>query len=618
MFKQWILSTIAAILLAAPLVVNAEIALGVGQAAGLPGETIDVELFYIGNGVARAYDFDVTVNLDHIEGGSSGIDVSRCLENAPVVFVSDCVVRPPPNEGTVRIGQADLSSPIPDLDPIGVIRYTISEAAVPGEIIELEITSFSVENVAANDIEVIHGEILVLGEPEVSLGVGNATGAPGETVDVELFYLGDDAARSYSFDILVDLDQIEGGSDGINVSRCIENAPATPIANCVVRSPPNDNTVRLGQVDFFDPIPDIVPIGVVSYTISTSAVAGEIIHLQVTNPIVENVAPAFIDIVSGQIEVVVQEATITFTDLEQSYTGEPLAPTVTTDPAGLPFEVTFDGAEDPPVDVGSYEVIATVTSPAFVGTAEAMFVISPAEAQIELADLVQTFTGSPLAPTIETSPAGLNVTVSFDGQPDLPVDAGEYLLEVAIDDPNFVGQVDATFVIEPAEAQIELADLVQTYTGSPLAPTIQTTPAGLGVVVSFDGQPEAPANAGEYTLDVVVNDPNFVGQATGLFVIEPAVAEIIFDDLIQDFTGDPLEPTITTVPEGLTFIVTYNGKPDAPVASGAYLVEVVIDDPNFTGEASAQFVIFGDEVFQDRFEACHPGTGETSLPEWCF
>lgn len=618
MVSRSILSSVAALLLAAFSIAEAEVTLGVGQAAGQPGETVEVELFYLGNGVARAYDFDVTVNLDKIEGGSSGIDVSRCLENSPIAFLSDCVVRPHPNDGTVRLGQADLTNPIPDLDPIGVIRYTVSEAATPGEIIELQITSFSVEGLSADDIEVVEGQILVLGEPEISLGVGSASGVPGETVEVELFYLGNGAARSYSFDILVDLDQIEGGSDGIDVSRCIENAPITQIANCVVRNPPNNSTVRLGQVDFFDPIPDIVPIGVVQYTISSSATAGDIISLQVTNPIVENVGPAFIDIVSGQIEVVFQEASITFADLEQVYTGGPLAPSLTTEPEGLAVELTFDGSSDLPVDAGSYAVEATVTSPGFSGIAEALFIISPAEAQIELDELVQTYTGSQLMPTIETSPVGLNVIVSYDGQPDAPINAGEYLVEATVDDPNFLGQASRTFVIEPAEAQIELDDLVQTYTGSPLMPTVETLPAGLNVLFSFDGQPDAPINAGDYLLEVAVDDPNFLGQSSASFVIEPVVAEILFDDLIQDFTGEPLEPTITTLPEGLAFTVTYNGKPGAPVTSGAYLVEVVINEPNFTGEASAQFVIFGDEVFQDRFQSCHSGTENALRPEACL
>ena len=154
-------------------------------------------------------------------------------------------------------------------------------------------------------------------------------------------------------------------------------------------------------------------------------------------------------------------------------------------------------------------------------------------------------------------------------------------------------------------AAVSFDDLVQTYTGDPLGVTVVTDPPGLDVEVTYDGTTTPPINAGSYTVEATVTEPGFAGKASTSFVIEPATATILFDDLQQFFTGSALQPTITTDPAGLNVIVTYDGKPTAPSAVGQYLLEVEVDEQNWTSSESATFEILaplGDEVFHDRFE----------------
>lgn len=68
-----------------------------------------------------------------------------------------------------------------------------------------------------------------------------------------------------------------------------------------------------------------------------------------------------------------QAATVTFSNLIQTYTGYALSPSVTTNPAGLAFSLT--GAPD--TNIGSYPVTATITNPNYTGSGNATFQITP-------------------------------------------------------------------------------------------------------------------------------------------------------------------------------------------------------------------------------------------------
>jgi len=109
--------------------------------------------------------------------------------------------------------------------------------------------------------------------------------------------------------------------------------------------------------------------------------------------------------------IVKQPATVTLSNLTQTYTGSPLTPTATTDPPGL--NVTWTKAPD--TNVGSYAVTATINSPNYTGSASGTFTITPAAATVTLGAMEQTYTGKALSPTVTTNPAGLKYTLSGGG-----------------------------------------------------------------------------------------------------------------------------------------------------------------------------------------------------------
>jgi uncharacterized protein with FMN-binding domain len=73
-------------------------------------------------------------------------------------------------------------------------------------------------------------------------------------------------------------------------------------------------------------------------------------------------------------------------------------------------------------------------------------------------------------------------------------------------------------------------------------------------------------------------------------------ATVKLSNLTAVYNGKPQAVTVTTVPAGLKVLVAYattatNGTLTPPTAVGTYLVEAVVDDPNYTGSATGTLVI---------------------------
>lgn len=75
-------------------------------------------------------------------------------------------------------------------------------------------------------------------------------------------------------------------------------------------------------------------------------------------------------------------------------------------------------------------------------------VILRAPASITLGQLVQTSDGSSKEVSINTVPASLPVSVTYDGSPMAPSAPGSYAVFASIIDPNYEGTASATFVLE--------------------------------------------------------------------------------------------------------------------------------------------------------------------------
>jgi endo-1,4-beta-xylanase len=140
-------------------------------------------------------------------------------------------------------------------------------------------------------------------------------------------------------------------------------------------------------------------------------------------------------------------ASVALSNLAQTYDGGPHAVTVTTTPPGLPVDVLYDGSAAPPVNAGTYHVDAAVDHPDWAGSTSGTLVVERAPAAVVLGGLGAAYTGTPHPVTVTTVPAGLAVTVTYDGSSVPPTDPGSYAVVATVADANHFGSASGTLTI---------------------------------------------------------------------------------------------------------------------------------------------------------------------------
>src|SRR5215207_2433934 len=155
--------------------------------------------------------------------------------------------------------------------------------------------------------------------------------------------------------------------------------------------------------------------------------------------------PSFV--LGGWVPQTKLTAAVTLSNLTQSFNGSPAAVTVTTEPAGLPVAVTYNGGAQPPTAIGTYAVVATVNDPNYQGSAAGTLVVDRTPVAVTLSNLVHTYDGTPKSATVTTNPALPAVALTYNGSAAPPTEAGTYSVVASINDPNYRGGTSATMTI---------------------------------------------------------------------------------------------------------------------------------------------------------------------------
>jgi pectin methylesterase-like acyl-CoA thioesterase len=143
-------------------------------------------------------------------------------------------------------------------------------------------------------------------------------------------------------------------------------------------------------------------------------------------------------------------STVSLAGLNQTYTGQPVAASVITEPANLAVQVTYNGSTQAPVAPGSYEVVATITQPGYRGTATGTLVIEKAQAVVTVESASYSYDGTAKAVNVTTDPAGLGVEVTYNGSNAAPTQAGAYAVTATVVDANYKGTAAGTLTITEA------------------------------------------------------------------------------------------------------------------------------------------------------------------------
>ena len=207
----------------------------------------------------------------------------------------------------------------------------------------------------------------------------------------------------------------------------------------------------------------------------------------------------------------------------------------------------FDRVVSGPIDIGAVEVSYAIS--AVSGTPQSA-IIGNAFASPLQATVTESGSGRPGIPLTFTAPtsgasgtfsASATVVTNIEGLAIAPqftansIAGGPYNVTASLSG----GLPSAAFALTNTigTAQVTLGNLVQTFDGLPKSVSVLSDPAGLNLVVTYDGSAVAPANAGNYAVRAIVNDANFNGQADAVLVIQPASQLITFDALVDKKLG---------------------------------------------------------------------------------
>ena len=262
-------------------------------------------------------------------------------------------------------------------------------------------------------------------------------------------------------------------------------------------------------------------------------------------------------------------------NLTPTFDGSPKPVSVTTTPAGVPVEVLYAGSATAPTNAGSYSVVATVNSANYTGSASGTLTIAPATATVTLGNLAATYDGTAKAATVTTSPAGLAVTVTYNGFETAPAVAGSYDVVATLNNPNYTGSANGTLVIAKAAATVTLSNLTQAGDGTPKAVTVTTAPAGLATTVTYNGSTTVPSAVGSYSVVATITDVNYEGSASGTLTIT--------DSNPLAISGQPADVSVVL---GQTATFTVTATASQPITYQWYKRNTAI-----TGATGASLVI---------------------------
>ncbi|MDA0859138.1 MAG: MBG domain-containing protein, partial [Verrucomicrobia bacterium] len=219
-------------------------------------------------------------------------------------------------------------------------------------------------------------------------------------------------------------------------------------------------------------------------------------------------------------------ASITLAGLNQTYNGSAQSVSITTSPPGLSYTVTYDGTSSAPTNAGTYNVVATITDPNYEGSSTSTLTIAKATATISLGELNQTYDGTARMVTHATTPSGLATSLTYNGNPSAPINAGSFSVVATIIDSNYQGSVTETLTVAKASAMVTLGNTSQIYDGSIRSVSTTTTPLGLSTSTTYGGSSTAPVNAGTYTVVATVTDPNHEGSSTSTLTVAKAPTSV--------------------------------------------------------------------------------------------
>lgn len=214
-------------------------------------------------------------------------------------------------------------------------------------------------------------------------------------------------------------------------------------------------------------------------------------------------------------------------------TPHPATGTVTRGAVSLGSPVfTYNGAAEPPVNGGTYNVVGTFAGDANhnPATGSATIAITKAVPTVTVAGGAYIYNGQPHPATGSVTGVGgvqlTGLTFTYNGSPEPPVNAGAYVVTGTYPgDTNYQAVTrDTAIQIGPATPTVTVTGGTFTYDGTPHGASVTVTgiggvDLGPGALLTYNGSIDVPVNAGTYVAVATYDGTGNYGQATGSAVV---------------------------------------------------------------------------------------------------
>jgi uncharacterized delta-60 repeat protein len=307
--------------------------------------------------------------------------------------------------------------------------------------------------------------------------------------------------------------------------------------------------------------------------------------------------------------------------------GTPKPVTITTTPAGINVDVTYQRPNDNPypnpaqpfagTSLDVY-VEAKVNQVGYEGKATAFQLFRPKGA-VTLA-LTGPATGQSGPQTYQVTMTGrvdnrdrtgtitllkgsetvgsIQMADTYDGRATLTsavLEPGTHAISARYEGNDFyesaTSNVVTTTIAKLPLTLIATSPLTVTYDGRGKSVSFRgpgTPPIPVEFDVTYDNSTTLPVNVTTTPVQVRATikstDPRYTGTTTVPLTITKAPATLALGSLTQSYDGTPKSVSVITSPAGVATSVTYNGSNSPPTATGSYNVAANVVDPNYTAQ----------------------------------
>lgn len=228
---------------------------------------------------------------------------------------------------------------------------------------------------------------------------------------------------------------------------------------------------------------------------ATSPVSGSPYDITASNAAGSGLSNYDIQYTSGKLTVSAKNVNVTAAGVNKVYDGTTDATVVPTingalagDAVGASYSAAFETSDvgtNIPVhvtnialtgtDAGDYNLTNTTTDTAAdIASTTATVALDPGQ------NLTPTYDATAKPLTFSTTPAGLSLSITYNGSSTAPTDAGTYKVVATITDPNYSGSDTETLTIAQAVANVFVEPYALIYDGA--AHTASSTATGVGGV----------------------------------------------------------------------------------------------------------------------------------------